>query len=88
MKAGHDMIALPEKCTGNDLMSSDGILARTLPDERIMNKTTDPLLITLSVLLAASVTAFFLGFIPYPYGLLVLGFFIISRILHLKGKGK
>jgi hypothetical protein len=53
-----------------------------------MNKTTDLLLVTLTVLLAASVTAFFLGFIPYPYGLLVLGFFIISRILYLKGKDK
>jgi hypothetical protein len=53
-----------------------------------MNKATDPVLITLSVLLAASVTAFFLGFIPYPFGLLVLGFFIVSRILYLKGKGK
>jgi len=77
-----------KKRTGNDLLSSDGILVRTVPDERIMNKTTDPLLITLSVLLAASVMAFFLGLIPYPYGLLVLGFFIISRVLYLKGKGE
>lgn len=53
-----------------------------------MNKATDPLLITLSLLLAASVTGFALGFIPYPYGLLVLGCFIAARILHLKGKGK
>jgi len=53
-----------------------------------MNKATDPLLIALSLLLAASVTGFFLGFIPYPYGLLVLGCFIVVRILHLKGTGK
>ena len=53
-----------------------------------MNKATDPLLIALSLLLAASVTAFSLGFIPYPYGLLVLGFFIVARILSLKRKGK
>ena len=53
-----------------------------------MNKAADPLLITLSVLLAASVTAFFLGYIPYPFGLIVLGVFIISRILYLKGEGK
>jgi hypothetical protein len=31
MKSGHNQIALPEKCTGNDPMSSDGILAKTLP---------------------------------------------------------
>ena len=60
----------------------------SIPDNSVMNKATDPLLITLSVLLAASVTAFFLGYIPYPYGLIVLGVFIVSRILHLKGKGK
>lgn len=53
-----------------------------------MNKATDPLLITLSVLLAANVTAFFLGYITYPYGLIVLGVFIAYRILYLKGKGK
>lgn len=62
--------------------------SRAVPDDRVINKLTDPLLITLSVLLAASVTAFFLGIIHYPYGLLVLGFFIVSRILYLKGKGK
>jgi len=53
-----------------------------------MNKATDPLLITLSLLLAASVTGFSLGFIPYPYGLLVLGCLIVARILYLKDKGK
>jgi hypothetical protein len=42
----------------------------------------------LSVLLGATLTAFFLGFIPYPYGLLVLGFLIVSRVLRLKEKGK
>jgi len=53
-----------------------------------MNKAADPLLITLSLLLAASVTGFYLGFIPYPYGVLVLGCFIVARILYLKGKAK
>jgi len=53
-----------------------------------MNKATDPLLIALSLLLAASVTAFSMGYIPYPYGLLVLGCFIVVRILYVKGKGK
>jgi hypothetical protein len=64
------------------------LTAKTLRDDRCMNKAADPLLITLSLLLAASVTGFSLGFIPYPYGILVLGFFIVARILHLKGKGK
>ena len=62
--------------------------AHPVPDDHVMNKATDPLLITLSVVLATSLTGFYLGFIPYPYGLLVLGFFIVARILHLKGKGK
>ena len=53
-----------------------------------MNKATDPLLITLSLLLAASVTGFSLGFIAYPYGLLVLGCLIVARILYLQGKDK
>lgn len=74
---------MPEITSGD----AEGSQARAVPEYRIMNKLTDPLLITLSVLLAASVTAFFLGIIPYPYGLLVLGFFIVSRILYLKGKG-
>jgi len=66
-----------------------GVLkAQTEPDDHVMNKATDPLLITLSLLLAASVTGFSLGFIPYPYGLLVLGCFIVARILYLKGKSK
>ena len=53
-----------------------------------MKKTPDPVLVTLSVLLVASLAAFVLGFIPYPYGLLVLGVFIASRILYLKGRDK
>jgi hypothetical protein len=64
------------------------LTAQTVPDDRVMNKATDPLLITLSLLLAASVTGFSLGFIPYPYGLLVLGCLIVARILYLKDKGK
>jgi hypothetical protein len=79
---------VPGRCTGITSRVAVDITAQTMPDNRVMNKATDPLLITLSLLLTASVTAFSLGFIPYPYGLLVLGFFIVTRILYLKGKGK
>jgi hypothetical protein len=82
-------IALPQR--GAPAITSrvaGDLTAQTVPDNRDMNKATDPLLITLSVLLAASITGFYLGFIPYPYGLLVVGFFIVARILHLRGKGK
>jgi hypothetical protein len=48
----------------------------------------DPVLITLSGLLLASLLAFFLDIIPYPYGLLVLAAFIAARILYLQGSGK
>jgi len=45
----------------------------------------DPILMLLIGLLLASLLAFFLGVIPYPYGLLVLGAFIAARLLYLRG---
>jgi hypothetical protein len=53
-----------------------------------MNKLTDPVLLALSGLLAASLVAFLLGCIPYPFGLIVLGFLIIARLLSLKAKDR
>ena len=53
-------------------------------DDRAMNKANDPVLLTLTGLLAASLTAFFLGLIPYPFGLLVLGILILARVLYLR----
>lgn len=53
-----------------------------------MNKAIDPVLIALCGLLAASLTAFFLGLIPYPFGLLVLGFLILGRALYLKERDR
>ena len=47
----------------------------------------DPLLLVLLGLLSASLTAFFLGVIPYPVGLLVLLAFIVARIFYLQGPG-
>jgi hypothetical protein len=49
---------------------------------------TDPVLLSLAGLLAASLTAFFLGLIPYPFGILVLGFLILGRVLYLKERGR
>ena len=48
-----------------------------------MTKSMDPILTLLIGLLLASLLAFFLGVIPYPYGLLVLAVFIAARILYL-----
>ncbi|MFC1774510.1 hypothetical protein ACFL3A_14365 [Pseudomonadota bacterium] len=48
----------------------------------------DPVLITLSGLLLATLLGFLLGVIPYPIGLFVLAAFIAARILYLQGPGK
>ena len=48
----------------------------------------DPLLIVLAGLLGLSLLAFIRGLIPYPYGLFVLGIFVVARILYLQGAGK
>ena len=48
----------------------------------------DYVLLVLLGLLLTSLVTFFLGVIPYPYGLLVLAAFIVARILYLKGAEK
>jgi len=48
----------------------------------------DGVLIILSGLLLASLLAFFLGVIPYPFGLLVLSALIAARFLYLRGPGR
>ena len=48
-----------------------------------MMGSVDTVLLVLLALLLASLSAFFLGLIPYPYGLLILAAFITARILHL-----
>jgi hypothetical protein len=45
----------------------------------------DPVLVTLLVLLLASVSAFLSGLIPYPYGLIVLAALVSARLLWLRG---
>jgi len=44
----------------------------------------DPVLVLLIGLLLASLLAFYLGIIPYPFGLLVLGVFVVARVLYLR----
>jgi hypothetical protein len=48
-----------------------------------MTRPVDTVLVVLLALLLGSLSAFFLGLIPYPYGLLILTAFITARILHL-----
>ena len=52
-----------------------------------MHRLTDPVVIILLALLAATLLAFFLGIFPYPYGLMVLAAFTAARILYLQGRG-
>ena len=49
---------------------------------------TDPVLLILSGLLLASLTAFLLDFIPYPFGLIVLTIFIVGRVYYLRDRRK
>ncbi len=53
-----------------------------------VTRTMDPVLILLLILLLASLLAFLLGIIPYPFGLIVLLFFIAGRILYRQGPGR
>jgi hypothetical protein len=54
----------------------------------VVTRRMDIVLIALLGLLFAILLAFFLGIIPYPYGLIVLAAFIAARILYLQGPGK
>ncbi|MGB5441921.1 MAG: hypothetical protein WBN57_04775 [Gammaproteobacteria bacterium] len=53
-----------------------------------MNRFKDPVVLVLSGLLLASLLAFILGIIPYPFGLFILTIFIAARIFSLRGPGK
>lgn len=50
-----------------------------------MNRFTDPVLLALLGLLSASLLAFLLGVVSYPYGSLILIVFIVARLLSLGG---
>ena len=53
-----------------------------------MDRLKDPVLLTLLGLLLASLTAFILGIIAYPFGLFILTVFIAARVLYLQRPGK
>lgn len=53
-----------------------------------MLRLTDPVLLALLGLLVASLTAFFMGVIPYPYGMFVLAALVAGRILYPRSQGK
>jgi len=44
----------------------------------------DFLLLIISILLAATLVAFYTGLFPYPFGLFILGFILLGRILQLR----
>ncbi|MEE9397405.1 MAG: hypothetical protein V3V31_10375 [Methylococcales bacterium] len=46
----------------------------------------DKLLIAIAVPLAATLTIFFLGFTPYPYGWVILTALMMMRLNYLKKK--
>ncbi len=48
------------------------------------SRRVDRIALILAALLFASVFAFLLGFIPYPYGLIVLSLLLAARILYLR----
>ena len=48
----------------------------------------DTVLLVLLGLLLATLVAFFLGIFPYPFGLLILLFFIAGRVLYLREPGR
>ena len=66
------------KAGTGEITVATGRLHRTLS---AMNRLKDPLLLVLLALLALTVTAFFLGVLPYPFGILILLVFIVARIL-------
>jgi hypothetical protein len=49
-----------------------------------MSRFTDPVLVLLLVLLTATLSAFLLGLISYPFGLLLLIVFIAARLFSLQ----
>jgi dihydroxy-acid dehydratase len=43
----------------------------------------DALLLIIGLLLAATLAAFYTGLFPYPFGLFILGFALLGRLLQL-----
>jgi dihydroxy-acid dehydratase len=51
-------------------------------------KRMDWILVILGVLFLATLTAFFLGIIPYPIGWIVLAFLFSARLLQIKNRNR
>jgi hypothetical protein len=51
-----------------------------------MQAGIDAPLLIISLLLAATLIAFYAGLFPYPFGVFILGFALLGRILQLKSK--
>jgi hypothetical protein len=46
----------------------------------------DIILIVVGLLLLATLVAFFIGLLPYPYGFIVLSIVFIARIMQIRGR--
>jgi len=46
----------------------------------------DLVLFITGLLLAATLAAFFAGILPYPFGIFILGFAMLGRILQLRSR--
>jgi hypothetical protein len=53
-----------------------------------MTTLRDPYVMLLAVLLALTLGGYFLGILPYPVGILVLGVLLMMRVRSLRGSGK
>ncbi len=47
---------------------------------------SDTIFLLLVVLIAATLAGYMSGFLPYPFGIIVLGLFCVARLLYLHGK--
>ena len=52
------------------------------PTLSAMNHLKDPVLLVLLGLLVLTMSAFFLGILPYPFGMLILLVLIVARVLY------
>lgn len=46
----------------------------------------DIVLLIIGILLATSIGGFVSGYLPYPFGIIVLSILLVARVLYLRGK--
>lgn len=46
----------------------------------------DSLLLVIALLLTATLTAFFAGLFPYPFGVVILSLALLARVLQLRSR--